>query len=254
MPFCTSCGMEVEPGQKFCGHCGALQEPAESILTDLQPPLIQTTAVLPPPTTSGTSKNTLKIIGIVAVLAVIVALYFVGLPLIQGNGHSSATLPGQLSQTPTPVYRSTTVVTPSITAISGSLTQDARFSEMYQTIYSKQRTFDYGAQEVFTHDLTHPPLYIKFNVIPKMVTREKLVDIGTSRERMVSSTYPDPNAWFEVKVIDAYTGAVVDSQGFNKDYGVVTNQEFMVRTTGNYRIEMAGNGVDASIQILTGIS
>ena len=253
MPFCSSCGMEVEPDQKFCGHCGSLQEPVESIITEPQPPL-QTPAALPPPTTYGVSKNTLMIIGVVAALAVVMAVYFVGLPLIQGSGHSSTTTSGILSQTPTPVYRSTTVASPSSTAISGSPTQDARYSEMYQTIYSKERTFDYGAKEVFTHDLTQPPLFIKFNVIPKMVTREKLVDIGTSQERMVTATYADPNAWFEVKVIDADTGAVVDSKGFNKDYSVMTNQEFMVRTLGNYRIEMAGNGVDASVQILTGIS
>ena len=253
MAFCTSCGMEVEPDQKFCEHCGALQEPAESIITYPQPTQ-QTPTALPPPTTPRESKNTLMIIGVVAVLAVVASIYFVGLPLIQGSGHSSATLPGVLSQPTTPVYRSTPVVTPSTTAISGSLTQDARYSEMYQTIYSKQRTFDYGATEVFTHDLKHPPLLIRFNVIPKMVTREKLVGIGTTQERMVTQTYADPNAWFEVKVIDADTGAVVDSQGFNKDYGVVTNQEFAERTMGNYRIEMAGNGVDASIQILTGIS
>ncbi len=194
------------------------------------------------------------IIGVVAVLAVVAALYFVGLPLIQGSGHSSTILPGQVSQTSTPVYRSTTGPIPSTTVISGSLTQDARYSEMYQTIYSKERTFDYGAQEVFTHTLTQPPLFIRFNVIPKMVTREKLVDIGTSQERMVTATYADPNAWFEVKVIDADTGAVVDSRGFNKEYSIMTKQEFLVRTLGNYRIEMAGNGVDASIQILTGIS
>ena len=188
------------------------------------------------------------IIGVVAVLAVVAALYFVGLPLIQGSGHSSTTLP------PTPVYRSTTVATPTTTRVSGSLTLDARYSEMYQTVYSKERTFDYGAKEVFTPDLTQPPLFIRFNVIPKMVTREKLVDIGTSQERMVTATYSDPNSWFEVKVIDANTGAVVDSKGFNKEYSTMTTQEFMVRTLGNYRIEMAGNGVDASIEVLTGIS
>jgi len=247
MPFCTSCGKEVEPDQKFCEHCGALQEPAESILTDSPPPL-QTPAALPQPPTPGVSKNTLMIIGVVAVLAVVAALYFVGLPLIQGSGHSSTTLP------PTPVYRSTTVATPTTTRVSGSLTLEARYSEMYQTVYSKERTFDYGAKEVFTHDLTQPPLFIRFNVIPKMVTREKLVDIGTSQERMVTATYSDPNSWFEVKVIDANTGAVVDSKGFNKEYSTMTTQEFMVRTLGNYRIEMAGNGVDTSIQVLTGIS
>jgi len=247
MPFCTSCGKEVEPDQKFCEHCGALQEPAESTLTEPQLPL-QTPAALPQPPTPGVSKNTLMIIGVVAVLAVVAALYFVGLPLIQGSGHSSTTLP------PTPVYRSTTVATPTTTRVSGSLTLDARYSEMYQTVYSKERIFDYGAKEVFTPDLTQPPLFIRFNVIPKMVTREKLVDIGTSQERMVTATYSDPNAWFEVKVIDADTGAVVDSKGFNKEYSTMTTQEFMVRTLGNYRIEMAGNGVDASIEVLTGIS
>lgn len=253
MPFCTSCGKEVEPDQKFCEHCGALQEPAENTLTDLQPPL-QTPAPLPPQT-PGLKKSTGVIIGFVAVLAIIVIIYFFGLPLVQGAGHSVTTIPSHLSQTPTPVYGLTPVVTLiTVTGISGSVTQDDRYAEIYEMIYTKDRSFDYGAKDVFTHDLTRPPLLIRFNLIPQIVTRQKLVDIGTSSERMVTATYPDPNAWFEVKVIDADTGAIVDSRGFNKDYSITTKQEFMVRTKGNYRIEMAGNGVLSSTQIFIGTS
>jgi hypothetical protein len=256
MPFCTTCGTAVEPDQKFCDHCGALQEPGDSIPADSIPPYsqpsLQTPASLPPPATPGVSKKTLMIIGIVAVLAVIACLYYSGLPLIQEGSHT--TLPGGMSQTPSPVYQSIISAPTSTTSVYQSLTPDARYAGMYQTIYSKDRTFQFGAQEVFVHDLTHPPLYIKFKVTPKMVTRERLADIGTSNERMVSATYPDPDAWFEVKVIDANTGAVVESKGFNKGYSIMTDQEFMVRTIGSYRIEMAGNSVDSSVQVLTGIS
>jgi len=75
---------------------------------------------------------------------------------------------------------------------------------------------------------------------------------GLSSERVIQTSYPSPNAWFKVKVYDAGNGELVEDQGFNKGYSVTTQQEFMVRAPGDYRVEMSGNDVTADIRILTG--
>jgi hypothetical protein len=79
-----------------------------------------------------------------------------------------------------------------------------------------------------------------------------MVDIGLSTEHMINATYASPLAWFEIKVLDAGSGAVVDQQGYNRDYSEMTKQEFMVRKPGNYRIEMSGSEVKAEMRFLIG--
>jgi hypothetical protein len=83
---------------------------------------------------------------------------------------------------------------------------------------------------------------------------EKTVDISLSSERVVNTSYTSPSAWFTVSIYDADNGGLVEEQGFNKEYSVMTKQEFMVRAPGNYRIEMTGNDVIAEVRILTGKS
>jgi hypothetical protein len=129
-----------------------------------------------------------------------------------------------------------------------------RYGESYEQVYTLNKNFAFGQKEVFFQNLTRPPLYIKFNLTPAMITREKVINIGLSSEETVNATYPSPNAWFEVKVLDAGSGAVVDSRGFNKEYSVMTKQEFMVRNEGNYQVELSGNDVFAEVRILRGTS
>ena len=82
--------------------------------------------------------------------------------------------------------------------------------------------------------------------------RHRLVSIGTNNEHFENTTENSPYSWFEVKVLDAGSGAVLDQQGFGKDYPDVTKDFFMVRQKGNYRIEMSGNDVTADVQMLIG--
>ncbi len=183
--------------------------------------------------------------------------YFIGMPLVKGG------LPPAM-QPPAPPVSSTimttviTTVTSPITTLSvttvptAMITRDERFEETYLELYNRNLTYKFGQKELFPVDLTSPPLFIKFNVIPVMVNRSKLVDIGLSTERTVYAVYPDPNSWFEVKVLDAVSGTYVDSRGFNKEYNQYTKQEFMVREKGKYTVEMSGNEVTVNTQILTG--
>jgi hypothetical protein len=131
---------------------------------------------------------------------------------------------------------------------------EERYGDSYIEIYSLNQKFTLGQKVTFTHQLTQPPLYIKFNLTPASLPRQKVIDVGLSTEQVINTTYPSPNSWFEVKVLDAGSGALIDARGFNKEYSVMIKQEFMVRSPGNYRVEMSGNEVTASISVLTGNS
>jgi hypothetical protein len=197
--------------------------------------------------------------GIIVVVALIAGGYIFGLPLLSG---SHGPVPGSqqpsavMTQVPTTVLNTPPPVTPNApvtTAVPGAgLTYEEKYTETYNQVYSLNHAFAGGQREVFTQDLTNPPLYIKFNITPKMYYGEKRVDIGLSSERIVNASYPSPTSWFTVTVYDAGNGGIVEEQGFNKGYGVTSNQEFMVRAPGNYRVEMQGNDVTADVRILTG--
>ncbi len=145
------------------------------------------------------------------------------------------------------------MTTPQVTTIpTPKIVTDERFEETYEELYNHNLTYKFGQKEVFPVNLTRPPLFIKFNIIPTMVNRSKLVDIDLSTEHIVYAVYPDPNSWFEVRILDAVSGTVVASKGFNKEYDQQTKNEFMIREKGKYNVEMSGNGVTVNTQILVG--
>jgi hypothetical protein len=279
MPFCPSCGNETDPGQKFCGNCGSpldlITPPPEPLQHPPPPPAplqvpgapapLPSAPLLPPPpplpplavagAKKPVSKKTGIIIAAVAVIAIVAAIYVIGIPAMKGGTPSGTGM--KATPSPTPAM---TTVPPAVNGTTSTLPptpvqkRDDRYEETYEQIYAKDRDYKFGEREVFSHELTRPPLFIQFNITPSMVSREKLVDIRLSTEHNVTAVYISPNAWFEVKVLDADTGAVVDKRGFNRDYSVMTQQDFMVRTKGNYRIEMSGSDVSVSVRILIGNS
>ncbi|MHB8163493.1 MAG: zinc ribbon domain-containing protein [Methanoregula sp.] len=269
MPFCTSCGAEIAADKKFCGQCGAPQEagtapavpetPAvhEAPLPPGEPPVFR-----PPPSKPILPKNPV-IIGIIIALIVIMAVvYIVGLPMLKVGGQK--TIEGMVpSPSVTPALYQTTQPTPQstlpiITTIIPETTTlpvqelDARLEEEYEPIYSLNQNFSFGQKVQFAHELTRPPLYVQFNLTPVLITRHRLVSAETRNEHYENTTEASPYAWFEVKVLDAGTGEVVDQQGYGKDYPDLTKSSFMVRKKGNYRIEMSGNDVFAEVRMLIG--
>jgi hypothetical protein len=261
MRFCISCGKELTPGKKFCEYCGAPveQSPAPAAPA-IQP--VGSAAPVPqvvPAKPSGGSGKTLVVAGIVVVVAIIAVFYFVGLPLMNGSPGKG---PGpQTTAIPTPgmpqitAFSTVTADIPMTPVIpAAGQTYEEKYTETYNQVYSVDHAFVGGQKEVFTQDLTTPPLYIKFNITPKMYFGEKTVDIGLSSERVINTNYTSPNAWFKVRVYDAGNGGLIEEQGFNKEHSIMTKQEFMVRAPGNYRVEMTGNDVVAEVRILTGKS
>jgi hypothetical protein len=131
---------------------------------------------------------------------------------------------------------------------------EVRYGKSYKQVYTLTKDFASGQKEVFSHNLIRPPLLIKFSLTPDMVTRERVINIGLASEKTIKTTDPSPDAWFEVKVLDAGSGAVIDKQGFQKQYSGMTKQEFMVLNQGNVNVEISGNDVLAEVQILIGTS
>jgi len=261
MPFCTSCGKEVPPGKKFCEYCGApVEQPAAVPAAPSGPPAVPAAPVSSPPlpaSPSGGSGKTIIIGGILALLVLVAAVYFIGLPLINGSSGNGPNLPQSTpvptqALTPLPTILSTIPVNTPVPADtpSASQTYEEKYTETYNQVFSVNRAFVGGQKEVFSQDLTSPPLYIKFKITPEIEVGEKVNDVGD----MVTTSYVSPNSWFKVNVYDAGNGAIVEQQGFNKGFSVTEQQEFMVRAPGNYRVEISGNAVTADVRILTGKS
>ena len=264
MPFCTSCGKEVTPGKKFCEYCGTpLDQPAAQA-APATPPGVPPAAVnyqTVPVNPSGGSKKAMVIAGIIVVLVFIAGVYFVGLPLISGSpatgpahGQTTALPTSALTPSPATLTMPTTGAAVALDTPAASETYEEKYMVTYNQVYSINHAFIGGQKEVFTHDTSVPPLYIKYNITPKMFSGEKTVDIGLPSEHLVNLSYISPNAWFKVRVYDVDNGVIVEEHGFNKEHSVMTKQEFMVRAPGNYRVEMTGNDVIAEVRILTGKS
>ena len=262
MPFCTSCGKEVEPGKKFCEYCGTpLEQPAAAPATPAAPPAVSAAPVSPQPAPvqpSGGSKKTMIFAGIVVVLILIAGIYFIGLPMLSGSQGTGST-PPRVTTLPTQVPTEASVTLspvmtadPDITGIlASSQTYDEKYMETNNKLYTVNQAFVGGQKEVFSQDTTVPSLYIKFNITPKMFYDERPVEIGTHNEHIANVSYPSPNAWFKVLVYNADNGELQGEGGFNREYSVTTKQEFMVRKPGKYRVEITGNDVTADIKILT---
>jgi hypothetical protein len=253
MVFCTSCGKEVSPGVKFCENCGTPVEQTPASPAPPATPSAPVTMAKKPPVAS----RTLVIMAVAGVICLIAVAWFVGLPLLKGP-QSAVTATG-ISGTPTPVVPNFPDPTTTVIPVTTTLLPEApttpvqhtedRYETSYEQIYTLDQAFSGGQKLSYNHELTRPPLYIKFNVTPGMISREK---VDPSSGQMVNAIYANPNAWFEVKVLDAATGAMVDARGFNRQYSGMTKQEFMIRNSGNYRVEMSGNDVSAHIEVLIG--
>jgi hypothetical protein len=262
MPFCTTCGKEVAPGKKFCEYCGTPLEQPVAVPAVSSPPSLampdapvstQTAPVKPP----GGSGKTMMVAGIIVVLVLVAGVYFIGLPLIRGSSGSNlqqiTPIPSQvLNPFPTQLSMQTTIAPKTVNTPGAVLTYEERYMEIYNQVYAINRAFVGGQKVVFTQNLKKPPLFIKFNITPKIFYEERLVEIGTHNEHIANISYTSTNSWFKVEVYDAGSGVLVEDQGFNKAYSITTQQEFMVRAPGNYRVEMSGNDVTADVRILTG--
>jgi len=191
------------------------------------------------------------------VAAILAMIIFIGLPLLQSpdtnrdqradtSGSSSVSFSPGTAEAASP--SGAPLLTASVPAYAGSIVY--RSGQAYEQVYARDYTFGTVQQDVFSYNLQKPPLLIECDMNPKIVTREQLVDIGESTERYITSTYPDPTAWLDLKVINADTGAVVTTISFSKNYRGELKQTYTLRANGNYRFEMAGALVSPGVRLL----
>ncbi len=272
MPFCGTCGKEHNPGENFCGGCGAPLKtgdqpfPQTGIPPPPPPPALVPPLPVPLSPVQGSQgalvpKPKIPVAALIGIVALLVAAaYFIGIPVLTGGTmggtglpHPVPTTPATVLPTPRPTVATTTVVPTTATPL---ITQEARYEETYEQVYASNKTYRYGEKITFPYPLTRPPLYVKFTITPVMENRTKIADIGLTTEHEVYAVYPSTNAWFEVRVLDAAAGTEIDKRGFGagKGYSVFTKQEFMVRTSGDYVLEMSGSDVTVNVTILIGTS
>ncbi|MDD1656270.1 MAG: hypothetical protein LUO87_02715 [Methanomicrobiales archaeon] len=125
----------------------------------------------------------------------------------------------------------------------------------YVEVYHKEYAFK-GNTTGLEYSLNHPPLLIDVTVKPVNITRTTSVRDVTCQPteynlclKSVKVTYPDPNAWFTIKVKPQGSTQVVAEDGFARDYDVGFEKRLTVRSPGNYFIELSGNQVSVDVQM-----
>jgi hypothetical protein len=251
MPFCQICGSEIKEGKNFCSSCGApLAAPGTP--PPPTPPDLNVPSSQPSPS-PGPSRDKL-IIAAVMGAAILGIIIFIGLPMVQGQG-TNVKLPDTF---PSSAGSQAGTASPYVTTLSSQAGTDSsvgttvyRSGVAYDQVFARDYQPDKnGVQDVFSYNLQQAPMIIECDLNPKIVSREQLVDIGKSTERYITSTYPDPNAWLDLKVINADTGTVVTTISFSKNYRGELKQTYTIRANGNYRLEITGNLVSPSVRLL----
>lgn len=264
MPFCESCGAEIQAGKNFCSSCGAPlagpalrpgSPPAEPVPVEPVPAGPQSA---PPPAVPAPAPKPSRdkvIIAVVMVAAILGIVIFIGLPLVKGQGTTGKPVPGAPpAPSPAPALTTPPYMTPAASYPAASSSTGAtvyRSGVAYEQVFAQDYPAgDSGVQDVFSYSLLRAPMIVECDLNPVIVSREQLVDIGKSTERYITSTYPDPNAWLDLKVINADTGSVVTTISFSKNYRGELKQTYTVRANGNYRFEILGVRVSPGVRLL----
>lgn len=182
----------------------------------------------------------------------------------QNQGASS------LSPTPTPVPDDTRYLTqvptyagtydsgPSYRNLS-MLDEPIPTSPLHLEIYHNELSLkDYTV--AYAYELNKPPLYINFDIKPKMDSRtlwyegrtgkyNSYDDNGKRPDVYVTTPQLSPNAWLEVIIRDKLTGNIVLVDGYGRNFGGNTNRTVQVRSSGNYQIDMSGNEVNVTVRM-----
>ena len=266
MVACPACGKEMPADMKFCEECGAAlshpkDAPGKGTAESAPVPRGDRTQT-PVPQDPGKGKSRalpVKMIGgVIAVVLILAVVGLYGLPLLKGAGqpvsgpNTAALVPPTLPAAARPA--AVAYATPATATLAPAVIEviDERSGMTYIQVYRNRQDFTTGQSAVFTANVQKPPLVIRFTLEPQLIAHDKIINHGLSTERTVTENIPDPLSFFEIDVVNAATGTVIERQGFNKDFGTETKQEFMVRSGGDLRVEMTGTRVNADVQILTG--
>jgi len=153
------------------------------------------------------------------------------------------------NQTPFPTPTEEPVVSTMQNFSPAPYTQKSTYTE----IYNESLDMKYNVV-AFSYDLTHPPMVIKYEVVPVNTTYERYLTnpFGSKEWESASVDTFNPNAWAEIKVIDKDTGEVVKAGGYRGEYFDNLKGDINVNTIGDYQVEIRGNLLTIDVSILVG--
>lgn len=118
----------------------------------------------------------------------------------------------------------------------------------YTVIYDQSLIFVWNATAV-TYELIDPPLIIDYTLtVPNITRTRQATDPVSGGDITVTSTYPDPQARFEMIVRDPVTMKIFAQDGYGGQYDVAYSKQLRVLYPGKYHIQMTGNKVTAHVK------
>ena len=116
------------------------------------------------------------------------------------------------------------------------------------SIYKINQSFKNNATG-FLYPLSRPPMTIDLKFKPEMGSDVIAFQKRTGdKEGDVKLTVVRPlkDAWFEIRVYDNQTGALISTEGYGKSYSV-DNKSVVIRSAGTYQFDCLGNDITTEI-------
>lgn len=101
----------------------------------------------------------------------------------------------------------------------------------------------------YDYELAHAPLTIDFKVSPTLVERftEYYSNYGSKEYISIKRKVPADNAAFKLTAYDKDTGEVIAEEGYGHAFTYTEEQSLVLRSPGNYHIEMYGSLVTVNV-------
>jgi hypothetical protein len=116
--------------------------------------------------------------------------------------------------------------------------------EGYIQIYSLRNQNLSSALNPVYFNLVNPPLIIDYDITPMNITDEKYVEyktLDTEHYQTWEIIRPYEQTWARITVRDRDTGQIVSEDDFGKLFGLQSPRQMVIRQSGNYKIEFAGD-------------
>jgi hypothetical protein len=122
----------------------------------------------------------------------------------------------------------------------------------YVTIYALSNQTVSQVLPIVSFSLLNPPLVIDYSLIPADARDIKYIEykeISTLHEELIVLDRPYEDAWFTITVRNKDTGQLVTEDGFGRTYSFQSPRRLVVRESGNYSIECAGDYATINLTI-----
>jgi len=101
----------------------------------------------------------------------------------------------------------------------------------------------------YNYNLENTPLLIEYTLtVPNISKTRVITDPVSGGDRIISITYPHPDALFEVTVKDLETNRIIAREGYGGQYDVSYSKDLWIRYPGTYYIEFFGRLVTAKVK------